>query len=117
MQLVALLKWHHHLSSLLLRIYPCFRNQRPPTQPKIFRYLGGRSAGRFMAPITQSGPFWAQKRCVLARNDFFVDSLKKIDISEQPKLQKQKISKIIKIITNPTPLPNIFTMKRRLLPT
>jgi len=31
-----------------------------------------------MAPIAQSGPFWAQKRCFLARNDFFVDSLKKI---------------------------------------
>ena len=31
-----------------------------------------------MAPIAHSGPFWAQKRCFLARNDFFVDSLKKI---------------------------------------
>ena len=30
-----------------------------------------------MAPIAQSGPFWAQKRCFLARNYFFVDSLKK----------------------------------------
>ena len=42
------------------------------------RWPFGRSAGRFMAPIAQSGPFWAQKRCFLARNDFFVDSLKKI---------------------------------------
>ena len=30
-----------------------------------------------MALIVQSGPFWAQKRCFLARNHFFVDSLKK----------------------------------------
>ena len=27
MQLVALLKWHHHLSSLLLIINPCFRKR------------------------------------------------------------------------------------------
>ena len=31
-----------------------------------------------MAPIAQSGPFRAPKRCFLARNHFFVDSLKKI---------------------------------------
>ena len=31
-----------------------------------------------MAPIAQSGPFRAQKRCFLARNHFFVSSLKKI---------------------------------------
>ena len=31
-----------------------------------------------MALIAQSGPFCAQKRCFLARNQFFVDSLKKI---------------------------------------
>ena len=30
-----------------------------------------------MAPIAQSGPFWAQKCCFLARNHFFVASLKK----------------------------------------
>ena len=31
-----------------------------------------------MAPIAQSGPFRAPKRCFLARNHFFVSSLKKI---------------------------------------
>ena len=33
----------------------------------------GRSAGRFMAPIAQNGPFWAQKCCFWARNQFFVN--------------------------------------------
>ena len=41
------------------------------------RWPFGRSAAHFMATITQSGPFWAQKRSFLARNHFFVDSLKK----------------------------------------
>ena len=31
-----------------------------------------------MAPIAQSGPFGVQKRSFLARNQFFVNSLKKI---------------------------------------
>ena len=31
----------------------------------------GCSAGRFMAPISQNGPFWAQKCCFCARNPFF----------------------------------------------
>ena len=37
-----------------------------------------RLAGRFVGPIAQSGPFWAQKRCFLAWNQFFVASLNKI---------------------------------------
>ena len=41
------------------------------------RWPFGRSAGRFLAPIAQSGPFWAQKCCFLAGNQFLVDSLKK----------------------------------------
>ena len=71
---------------------PIFSGQTVPTQwdhkspiswgnSGYLRFSGkwpfGRSADRFMAPIAQSGPFRAQKRCFLARNHFFVSSLKK----------------------------------------
>ena len=35
------------------------------------RWPFGHSAGRFVAPIAQSGPFGVQKCCFLARNHFF----------------------------------------------
>ena len=38
------------------------------------RWPFGRLAGRFVAPIAQSGPFVVQKSCFLARNHFFVNS-------------------------------------------
>ena len=43
---------------------------------------------RFMAPIAQSGPFWAQKQCFLAQNQFFVDSLKKLPVFGQKMARK-----------------------------
>ena len=35
----------------------------------------GRSAGLFLGPIAQNGPFWAQKCCFWAQNPFFVGIL------------------------------------------
>ena len=40
------------------------------------RWPFGRLAGRFVAPIAQSGPFGVQKCCFLARNHLFAVSLK-----------------------------------------
>ena len=41
------------------------------------RWPFGRSAGRFTAPIAQSGLFWGQKCCFSAGNSFFRDIIQK----------------------------------------
>ena len=49
------------------------------------RWPFGRSAGRFSAPIAQSGPFWAQKRCFFWPEINFLWTASKKIISGQKK--------------------------------
>ena len=52
--------------------------------------------GLFSAPIAQSGPFWAQKRSFLARNQFFVHILQflRYHNDQTPKRQRFRVAHV-----------------------